>query len=129
MKQVHCFPIATGLKMVRTKAMARKWDGRGSREAARTKIVVKCPPRVKTPHRYEPRTLVERVIARYLRNPWGMKLGIKFQSSAVMALQQVSEEYLIEIFHVAAACAKHAERSRVKIEDFKLSLRLRSHRP
>ncbi|KAJ8684657.1 hypothetical protein QAD02_020450 [Eretmocerus hayati] len=130
--------------MVRTKAMARKWTGRAGGEAVRMKIVVSCPPGVKVPHRYEPGTAVERDMARFSRNPdfvipkslfqrivrnitWDIKRGIKFQSAAVMALQQVSEEYLAKIFRDAAALARHVNRSKVKTKDLQLCLLLKTH--
>lgn len=54
--------------------------------------------------------------------------GLRFQSSAVEALQQASEAYLVEIFEEANLCAVHAKRVTLMVRDLHLARRIRGER-
>merc|ERR1711981_917840 len=82
---------------------------------------------VKKPHRYRPGTVALREIRRYQKStellirklPFrrlvreiaqDFKTDLRFQSSAVMALQEASEAYLVGLFEATNLCAIHAKR-------------------
>ncbi|MGH0118627.1 UNVERIFIED_CONTAM: hypothetical protein FKN15_047607 [Acipenser sinensis] len=82
---------------------------------------------VKKPHRYRPGTVALREIRRYQKStellirklPFqrlvreiaqDFKTDLRFQSSAVMALQEGSEAYLVGLFEDTNLCAIHAKR-------------------
>ena len=52
------------------------------------------------------------------------KTDLRFQSSAVMALQEASEAYLVGLFEDTNLCAIHAKRVTVKNKDIKLVSKL-----
>merc|ERR1711964_886399 len=104
-----------GHAMARTKQTARKsTGGKAPRKQLATKAARKSAPAtggVKKPHRYRPGTVALREI-RYLKStellirklPFqrlvreiaqDFKTDLRFQSSAVMALQEASEAYLV----------------------------------
>ncbi|XP_075927291.1 histone H3-like [Petromyzon marinus] len=101
--------------MARTKQTARKsTEGKAPRKQLATKAARKSAPAtggVKKPHRYRPGTVALREIRRYQKStellirklPFqrlvreiaqDFKTDLRFQSSAVMALQEASEAYL-----------------------------------
>uniref|UniRef100_A0A3Q3GQK6 Histone H3 n=2 Tax=Bilateria TaxID=33213 RepID=A0A3Q3GQK6_9LABR len=101
--------------MARTKQTARKsTGGKAPRKQLATKAARKSAPAtggVKKPHRYRPGTVALREIRRYQKStellirklPFqrlvreiaqDFKTDLRFQSSAVMALQEASEAYL-----------------------------------
>uniref|UniRef100_UPI00358E5A57 histone H3-like n=1 Tax=Myxine glutinosa TaxID=7769 RepID=UPI00358E5A57 len=103
--------------MARTKQTARKsTGGKAPRKQLATKAARKSAPAtggVKKPHRYRPGTVALREIRRYQKStellirklPFqrlvreiaqDFKTDLRFQSSAVMALQEASEAYLTE---------------------------------
>ncbi|CCV02394.1 Histone H2A-like protein [Armadillidium vulgare iridescent virus] len=55
-------------------------------------------------------------------------VDLRFQKEAIDALQQVSEEYLIKLFHDANKCAEHAKRQTVTPDDIKLVRFLRQNK-
>ncbi|PFX13886.1 Histone H4 [Stylophora pistillata] len=102
--------------MARTKQTARKsTGGKAPRKQLATKAARKSAPAtggVKKPHRYRPGTVALREIRRYQKStellirklPFqrlvreiaqDFKTDLRFQSSAVMALQEASEAYLV----------------------------------
>ncbi|XP_072027180.1 uncharacterized protein [Amphiura filiformis] len=106
-------------KMARTKQTARKsTGGKAPRKQLATKAARKSAPAtggVKKPHRYRPGTVALREIRRYQKStellirklPFqrlvreiaqDFKTELRFQSSAVMALQEASEAYLVGLF-------------------------------
>jgi histone H3 len=50
---------------------------------------------------------------------------IRFQSSAIMALQEASEAYLTKLFEDTNLCAMHAKRVTIKPKDMQLARRIR----
>ena len=117
--------------MARTKQTARKsTGGKAPRKQLATKAARKSAPAtggVKKPHRYRPGTVALREIRRYQKStellirklPFqrlvreiaqDFKTELRFQSSAVMALQEASEAYLVGLFEDTNLCAIHAKR-------------------
>ncbi|XP_012494113.1 PREDICTED: histone H3.1-like [Propithecus coquereli] len=105
--------------MARTKQTARKsTGGKAPRKQLATKAARKSAPAtggVKKPHRYRPGTVALREIRRYQKStellirklPFqrlvreiaqDFKTDLRFQSSAVMALQEACEAYLVGLF-------------------------------
>ncbi|XP_074035626.1 histone H3-like, partial [Leptinotarsa decemlineata] len=118
--------------MARTKQTARKsTGGKAPRKQLATKAARKSAPAtggVKKPHRYRPGTVALREIRRYQKStellirklPFqrlvreiaqDFKTDLRFQSSAVMALQEASEAYLVGLFEDTNLCAIHAKRT------------------
>ena len=135
--------------MARTKQTARKsTGGKAPRKALATKAARKSAPStggVKAPHRFRPGTVALREIRRYQKStellirkaPFQrlvrevaqeFKFDIRFQSHAIMALQEASEAYLTALFEDANLCAMHAKRVTIKPKDIELARRIRGER-
>ena len=56
------------------------------------------------------------------------KSGYRFQSFAVLALQEITEAYLVGLFQDANLCAVHAKRSTLFCKDIRLAQRIRKER-
>ncbi|XP_058622796.1 uncharacterized protein LOC131534140 [Onychostoma macrolepis] len=136
-------------KMARTKQTARKsTGGKAPRKQLATKAARKSAPAtggVKKPHRYRPGTVALREIRRYQKStellirklPFqrlvreiaqDFKTDLRFQSSAVMALQEASEAYLVGLFEDTNLCAIHAKRVTIMPKDIQLARRIRGER-
>ncbi|XP_031456359.1 uncharacterized protein LOC116233526 [Phasianus colchicus] len=145
------FLTAEGLlwRMARTKQTARKsTGGKAPRKQLATKAARKSAPAtggVKKPHRYRPGTVALREIRRYQKStellirklPFqrlvreiaqDFKTDLRFQSSAVMALQEASEAYLVGLFEDTNLCAIHAKRVTIMPKDIQLARRIRGER-
>ena len=117
--------------MARTKQTARKsTGGKAPRKQLATKAARKSAPAtggVKKPHRYRPGTVALREIRKYQKStellirklPFqrlvraialDFKTALRFQSSAVLALQEACEAYLVGLFEDTNLCAIHAKR-------------------
>uniref|UniRef100_G3VPE8 Core Histone H2A/H2B/H3 domain-containing protein n=1 Tax=Sarcophilus harrisii TaxID=9305 RepID=G3VPE8_SARHA len=128
--------------MARTKQTARKsTGGKAPRKQLATKAARKSAPAtggVKKPHRYRPGTVALREIRRYQKStellirklPFqrlvreiaqDFKTDLRFQSSAVMALQEASEAYLVGLFEDTNLCAIHAKRVTIMPKDIQLA--------
>ncbi|XP_067825485.1 histone H3-like [Heptranchias perlo] len=100
---------------------------------------------VKKPHRYRPGTVALREIRRYQKStellirklPFqrlvrqiaqDFKTDLRFQSSAIMALQEASEAYLVGLFEDTNLCAIHAKRVTIMPKDIQLARRIRGER-
>jgi histone H3 len=113
------FYLVYYLNMARTKQTARKsTGGKAPRKQLATKAARKSAPStggVKKPHRYRPGTVALREIRRYQKStellirklPFqrlvreiaqDFKTDLRFQSSAIGALQEASEAYLVSLF-------------------------------
>ena len=46
------------------------------------------------------------------------RVGLRFQSSALMAIQEAAETYLVNLFEVANLCAIHRKRQTIAPKDF-----------
>jgi histone H3 len=145
----HCFSYCTDVRMARTKQTARKsTGGKAPRKQLATKAARKSAPStggVKKPHRYRPGTVALREIRRYQKStellirklPFqrlvreiaqDFKTDLRFQSSAVMALQEASEAYLVGLFEDTNLCAIHAKRVTIMPKDIQLARRIRGER-
>ncbi|ORY34901.1 histone H3 [Naematelia encephala] len=138
--------------MARTKQTARKsTGGKAPRKQLATKAARKSSATtgatggVKKPHRYRPGTVALREIRRYQKStellirklPFqrlvreiaqDFKTDLRFQSSAVMALQEASEAYLVSLFEDTNLAAIHAKRVTIQPKDMALARRLRGER-
>lgn len=56
------------------------------------------------------------------------KTDIRFQSTALMAVQEACEAYLVGLFECANLCAIHGRRVTIQPRDIQLSRRLRGER-
>ncbi|KAL1453272.1 hypothetical protein WDU94_007427, partial [Cyamophila willieti] len=136
-------------RLARTKQTARKsTGGKAPRKQLATKAARKSAPAtggVKKPHRYRPGTVALREIRRYQKStellirklPFqrlvreiaqDFKTDLRFQSSAVMALQEASEAYLVGLFEDTNLCAIHAKRVTIMPKDIQLARRIRGER-
>ena len=133
--------------MARTKQTARKsTGGKAPRKQIAAKLARKAADGgVKKAHRYRPGTVALREIRRYQKStdlllrklPFqrlvrevsqDFKAELRFQSSAVMALQEASEAYLVGLFEDTNLCAIHAKRVTVMPKDMHLARRIRGER-
>jgi histone H3 len=135
--------------MARTKQTARKdTGGKAPRKQLATKAARRVAPAVggvKRPRRYRPGTVALREIRRFQKItdllikklPFqrlvreiaqDYKVDIRFQSSAIMALQEAVEAYLVGIFEDTNLCAIHAKRVTILPKDMQLARRIRGER-
>ncbi len=56
------------------------------------------------------------------------KNDIRFQSTAILALQEATEAYLVSLFEDTNLCAIHAKRVTITNKDMQLALRIRGER-
>ncbi|CAJ0851650.1 7494_t:CDS:2, partial [Entrophospora sp. SA101] len=57
--------------------------------------------------------------------PCDSQVGFKWQSSAILALQEATEAYMVYVFEDANSCALHAKRVTLMKKDMELANRLR----
>ena len=135
--------------MARTKQTARKsTGGKAPRKQLAVKAARKSAPvvgGVRRPHRYRPGTVALREIRRYQKGtellirkmPFQrlvreiatmFKTDLRFSSSAVLALQEASESYLVGLFEDSNLCAIHAKRVTIMPKDMQLARRIRGER-
>ena len=134
--------------MARTKQTARKsTGGKAPRKQLAVKAARKSAPvvgGVRKPHRFRPGTVALREIRKYQKNtellirklPFQRLVreiasdfnrpDLRFQSSAVLALQEASESYLVGLFEDSNLCAIHAKRVTIMPKDMQLARRIRS---
>ena len=135
--------------MARTKQTARKsTGGKAPRKQLAAKAARKSVPTegsTKKSHRYRPGTVALREIRRYQKStdlllkkaPFQRlvrevtqehKAELRFQSSAIMALQEATEAYLVGLFEDTNLCAIHARRVTIMPKDMQLARRIRGER-
>ncbi|XP_021759842.1 histone H3.3-like [Chenopodium quinoa] len=135
--------------MARTKQTARKsTGGKAPRKTLAQKAARKSVPRsggVKRPHRYRPGTVALREIRKYQKStellirklPFqrlvreiaqDFKVELRFQSHAVLAIQEAAEAYLVALFEDTNLCAIHAKRVTIMPKDVQLARRIRGER-
>ncbi|KAM3347229.1 hypothetical protein ACQJBY_021288 [Aegilops geniculata] len=100
---------------------------------------------VKKPRRYRPGTVALREIRKYQKGtellikklPFQrlvmeiaqvFKIDLRFQSHAVLALQEAAEAYLVGLFEDTNLCAVHAKRVTIMSKDVHLARRIRGER-
>lgn len=131
--------------MVRTKQTARKSTGGKPPRKQMPPPNRKPAPAtggVKKPYRYRPGTVALRDIRRYQKStellirkmPFQRlvreitqqnHVGLRFQPSALAALQEAAESYLVGLFEDTNSCAIHAKRVTIMPKDIQLARRIR----
>jgi histone H3 len=140
--------------MARTKQTARKstggksTGGKAPRKQLATEAARKSAPTaggIKKPFRYRPGTVALNEIRRYQKStellirklPFqrlvreiaqDYKTDLRFQSLAVLALQEASENYFVSLFEDTNLCAIHAKRVTILPRDIQLARRIRGER-
>ena len=137
--------------MARTKQTARKQTtpaGKAPRKQIGNKAARKSAPiqgGVKKPHRYRPGTVALREIRKFQKStdllirklPFQrvvreiaqqFKSDLRFQSQAVLALQEACEAYLVGLFEDTNLCAIHAKRVTIMPKDMQLARRIRGEK-
>ena len=137
--------------MARTKQTARKSTGgkaprkQLASKAARKSAKAPSTGGLKKPHRYKPGTVALREIRKYQKStellirklPFqrlvreiaqDYKSDLRFQSNAVLALQEAAEAYLVSLFEDTNLCAIHAKRVTIMPKDIQLARRIRGER-
>lgn len=121
-------------------AEARMYVGGGSGSVATTK-----PPQSRDKRRMRPGQVALREIRRYQKStdlllrklPFqrlvreiavDYKLDLRFQSSAMVALQEAAEAYLTSLFEDTNLCAAHAKRVTIQSKDIQLARRIRGEK-
>ncbi|KAF8074695.1 histone-fold-containing protein [Lyophyllum atratum] len=109
------------------------------------KVMVKKDLAVKRPRRFRPGTVALREIRRFQKSTERLipklpfqrlvreiaqdfHMDLRFQSSAVMALQEAAEAYIVELFECTNLAAIHAKRVTIMPKDMELARRLRGER-
>jgi histone H3/H4 len=135
--------------MARTKTTARKSSAgmKKPRKQMTSKTARKSASAggVKKPHRYRPGTVALREIKKYQKStdllirklPFQRvvkeiahdnRQEVRFQSSAMMALQEAAEAYLVGLFEDTNLCAIHARRVTIMVRDMQLARRIRGEK-
>jgi histone H3 len=101
--------------------------------------------KISAPRRYKPGTVALREIRKYQKStdllirklPFQRLVreiaeevsdGLRFQSFAVLALQEAAEAYLVSLFEDTNLCAIHAKRVTIMPKDIRLARRIRGER-
>lgn len=131
--------------MARTKVTARKSSGAKAVRKSSSKRKSASQGGEKKKHRWRPGTVAVREIKKYQkttnlllrRAPFSrlvreiaekQKESLRFQASAISALQEATESYLVSLFEDTNELAIHAKRVTIMPKDFKLARRLRGER-
>ena len=135
-------------KMARTKQTARRSTGGAMKQPISSTIVyksrrvLKVTGRVKKPHRYRPGTVALRQIRKYQKSTdclipklsfqklvreisQDYKSDLRFQSTALLALQEGAEAYIVGLMEHTNMCALHANRVTIMPKDMRLARRIR----
>ncbi|XP_056266955.1 histone H3.1-like [Pseudoliparis swirei] len=136
--------------MARTKQTARKSiGGKPPQKPLLARAARKSAPPAggqKKPRRFRPGTVALREIRRYqkstelliLKLPFqrlvkeiaqDLKTDLRFQMSAILALQESCEAYLVGLFEDTNLCAIHAKRVTIMPKDIQLARRIRGEHP
>ena len=131
--------------MARTKETLRK-KALGSKKSKKApKTAGGASSGVKRAHRWRPGTVALREIRKFQKGtellvqkaPFqrlvrelasAQKEGLRFQSSAVQAIQEATESYVISLLADTNLCAIHTRRVTIQAKDVQLALRLRGER-
>jgi len=138
--------------MARTKQTARKNTGAkaprkqlANKAARKTATNTQPGGGVKKPHRFRPGTVALREIRKFQKStellirklPFQRlvreiaqeyKSDLRFQSQAVLALQEAAEAYMVGLFEDTNLCAIHAKRVTIMPKDIQLARRIRGER-
>ena len=128
------------------KAPRKQGTGKSTAKAARKNtpnIVTKQA--IKKPHRFRPGTVALREIRKFQKStellirklPFQRlvreiateyKSDLRFQSQAILALQEATEAYMVSLFEDTNLCAIHAKRVTIMPKDLHLARRMRGER-
>mmetsp|Transcript_888 Transcript_888/g.1470 ORF Transcript_888/g.1470 Transcript_888/m.1470 type:complete len:137 (-) Transcript_888:698-1108(-) len=135
--------------MARTKQTSKKTPGGkiprtngGEKTISKNKI---SDQEIKKSHRFKPGTVALREIRKYQKStellirklPFqrlvrevaqDYRNDLRFQNSAVLALQEASEAYLVNLFEDTNLCAIHAKRVTIMPKDIHLARRIRGEK-
>ena len=134
-------------KQLATKA-ARKSSATGGvkvRPPPALALLTNCSFSLQKPHRYRPGTVALRDIRRYQKStellirkaPFqrlvkeisqDLDRRLRWQSTAILALQEAAEAYLVGLFEDTNLCAIHAKRVTIMPKDIQLARRIRGER-
>jgi len=133
--------------MARTKQTARKViaGGKAPRKSLAAKSGVIGGAGSTKKHRFRPGTVALREIRKYQKStdllirkaPFQRlvrevareyKQDLRFQSQAVLALQEAAEAYLVGLYEDSNCCAVHAKRVTIMPKDMQLAKRIRGER-
>ncbi|KAJ3601768.1 hypothetical protein NHX12_032734 [Muraenolepis orangiensis] len=110
--------------MARTKQTARESTGaKAPRKQLATKAARKSAPATggKSTELLIRKLPFQRLVREIAQD---FKTDLRFQSSAVMALQEASEAYLVGLFEDTNLCAIHAKRVTIRPNDIQLARRI-----
>ena len=99
---------------------------------------------LKKPMRYRPGTVALRQIRKYQKStdlliqklPFqrllkeiaqGLNPTLRFQSTAILALQEAAEDYLVKMFEQVNLCVIHANRTTIQVKDILLLRRMKGN--
>ena len=140
--------------MARTKQTAKFQQGRfgtglppqqAAQKAAQKAAKQAAQKAAKKPHRYRPGTVALRQIRTYQKGFQLLLLKLPFQrlvreltekfvsdyrwqATALSALQEAAEAYLVGLFEDTNLCAIHAKRVTIMVKDIELARRIRGER-
>ena len=127
------------------KAPRTKLTNKAALKARRAQAVSGQTDNGKLPQRFRPGTVALREIRKYQKTtellirklPFqrlvreitqDFKTDLRWQSQAVLALQEASEAYLVGLFEDTNLCAIHAKRVTIMPKDIQLARRIRGER-
>jgi histone H3 len=145
------FLFLSSCTVARTKQTARKSTGgkaprkHVASKAKRTTTPTMKPHGIIRPHRFRPGTVALREIRKYQKSvelllrraPFQrlvreialeFKTDLRFQATALMALQEAAEQHIISLFEDCQLCAIHARRVTIMARDIVLARRVRGER-
>ena len=139
--------------MTRTKQVSKSLQSIKAEKVPRKTIHLKTiarkttpiPMNIKRPHRYRPGTLALREIRKFQKStdllirklPFQRvvkeiatkyKSDLRFQTQAILALQEACEAYLVNLFEDTNLCAIHARRVTIMTKDVMLAKRIRGEK-
>ncbi|KAI8032409.1 hypothetical protein LOK49_LG01G02265 [Camellia lanceoleosa] len=148
----YIYPSTSGRYKILIRLRERETDRQTNKQEVKTSIVLEAARKsapttggVKKPHRYRPGTVALREIRKYQKStellirklPFqrlvreiaqDFKTDLRFQSHAVLALQEAAEAYLVGLFEDTNLCAIHAKRVTIMPKDIQLARRIRGER-
>ena len=136
-------PLVTNNKTIRPRGQSAKTNPKKNKKSNTSEPPVQTTP--PKPHRYRPGTVALREIRKYQKStellirklPFkrlvreiaqDFKTDLRFQSSAINALQEASEAYIVGLMEDANICSIHAKRVTIKPNDIQLARRIRGER-
>jgi histone H3 len=133
--------------MARVKQTARKVTGGHfpRKQLAKKASRQLGPSKLTKPHRFRPGTVALREIRKFQKStellirrlPFqrvvreiaqDFKNDLRFQSTAILALQEATEAYLVSLFEDTNLCAIHANRITIMPQDLRLARRIRGEK-